>query len=156
MPDTPNGFTYPGSGSHTRIWEHMQTLAEQIDAALNPAPVTFAAAPGAGWSVVLASYVKLGPLVALRVTVNRTGATITAAASGNISPDTLIASGLPAAIRPALTVPVPVFRTSETLGVALGSVHIRTNGELYLTDMYPSATIDTSLPLVVRGVYSVG
>ncbi|MEV7263965.1 hypothetical protein AB0N38_10480 [Micromonospora aurantiaca] len=34
MPDTPLGITYPGSTGHTRLWEHFQTLAEDVDALL--------------------------------------------------------------------------------------------------------------------------
>lgn len=28
---TPRGITYPEAGDHTRLWEHMQTLAEDAD-----------------------------------------------------------------------------------------------------------------------------
>jgi hypothetical protein len=31
MPDTTRGYTYPASTDHTRIWEHLQTLATDID-----------------------------------------------------------------------------------------------------------------------------
>lgn len=31
MPDTPNGLTYPDSAGHTRLWEHIQALAEDVD-----------------------------------------------------------------------------------------------------------------------------
>lgn len=31
MPDTPRGYTYPASTDHTRLWEHFQTLATDID-----------------------------------------------------------------------------------------------------------------------------
>jgi hypothetical protein len=32
MPTTPNfGLTYPDSGDHVRLWEHFQTLAEDVD-----------------------------------------------------------------------------------------------------------------------------
>ncbi|SIQ07439.1 hypothetical protein [Micromonospora avicenniae] len=31
MPTTSNGITYPTSSGHTRIWEHFQTLAEDVD-----------------------------------------------------------------------------------------------------------------------------
>jgi hypothetical protein len=32
MPTTPGGIVYPNSSDHTRIWEHLQDLAESIDA----------------------------------------------------------------------------------------------------------------------------
>lgn len=31
MAETPLGLTYPGSGDHTRLWEHIQSLAEDVD-----------------------------------------------------------------------------------------------------------------------------
>jgi hypothetical protein len=31
MPDTPLGITYPASTDHTRLWEHFQALAEDVD-----------------------------------------------------------------------------------------------------------------------------
>ena len=31
MPDTSLGITYPASTAHTRIWEHVQTVAEDVD-----------------------------------------------------------------------------------------------------------------------------
>lgn len=34
MPDTPLGLTYPPSSGHTRIWEWVQELAGDVDAAL--------------------------------------------------------------------------------------------------------------------------
>lgn len=34
MPDTPLGITYPASTDHTRMWEHFQTLAVDVDTLL--------------------------------------------------------------------------------------------------------------------------
>ncbi|WP_409074061.1 hypothetical protein [Micromonospora chalcea] len=34
MPDTSLGITYPSSTSHTRLWEHFQALAEDVDTIL--------------------------------------------------------------------------------------------------------------------------
>jgi hypothetical protein len=31
MPTTSNGIEYPASGSHTRLWEHFETMAEDVD-----------------------------------------------------------------------------------------------------------------------------
>lgn len=31
MPATPRGYTYPDSGAHTRLWEHLQALADTIN-----------------------------------------------------------------------------------------------------------------------------
>ena len=34
MPTTPKGLVYPDSSGHTRIWEHLQTLASGVDSKL--------------------------------------------------------------------------------------------------------------------------
>ncbi|MCT2277986.1 hypothetical protein M3G91_10150 [Micromonospora chalcea] len=34
MPDTPLGITYPASTDHTRLWEHFQDLAQDVDGLL--------------------------------------------------------------------------------------------------------------------------
>lgn len=34
MPNTAEGVTYPDSGGHTRLWEHLQTLATTVTTAL--------------------------------------------------------------------------------------------------------------------------
>lgn len=40
MPTTPRGLTYPDSAGHTRLWEHLQTLAGDVEDALNrPVPM---------------------------------------------------------------------------------------------------------------------
>ena len=31
MPQTTQGLTYPDSSGHTRLWEHLQQLAEDVD-----------------------------------------------------------------------------------------------------------------------------
>ncbi|MDG4790366.1 hypothetical protein O7626_31355 [Micromonospora sp. WMMD1102] len=45
MPTTGRGYTYPASTGHTRIWEHLETLAEDInddvDDIANPAWTTY-------------------------------------------------------------------------------------------------------------------
>lgn len=35
MPTTPLGLTYPLSSEHTRLWEHLQNLAESADDAIS-------------------------------------------------------------------------------------------------------------------------
>lgn len=39
MPDTSLGITYPASTDHTRLWEHMQALADDVNALLLRRPV---------------------------------------------------------------------------------------------------------------------
>lgn len=35
MPATARGITYPDDAGHTRLWDHLQTVAETTDAALD-------------------------------------------------------------------------------------------------------------------------
>lgn len=51
MGTTPRGYTYPDAGDHTRLWEHFQELATDLDTDvgnLAPAFGTTAARPAAG------------------------------------------------------------------------------------------------------------
>lgn len=34
MPETPHGIVYPDSSGHTRLWEHLETLATSVDDAI--------------------------------------------------------------------------------------------------------------------------
>lgn len=43
MPETPRGITYPDSSAHTRLWEHFQELALDIDNLLGALPFRMAA-----------------------------------------------------------------------------------------------------------------
>lgn len=47
MPTTGRGYVYPSSAGHTRLWEHLQALAESVDfdlaAVLAKIPVRMAA-----------------------------------------------------------------------------------------------------------------
>ena len=48
MPQTTNGFVYPASSDHTRIWEHLQNLAESVDVAWPAMRQLDLSGPGAG------------------------------------------------------------------------------------------------------------
>src|SRR5688572_29230550 len=59
MPNTANrAYTYPASSGHTRLWEHLQELAEDIDTDVNGlyAP---------GWSTYAAAWSASGTQPAL-------------------------------------------------------------------------------------------
>lgn len=68
MPDTSLGITYPASSGHDRIWEHLQTLADDVNALLLAAPGTWTdytpawtstgTAPAIGNAVVTARYLQ--------------------------------------------------------------------------------------------------
>jgi hypothetical protein len=61
VPSTSRGYTYPDSTGHTRIWEHFEELADDIDTDL---AAVFALLP-------------------VRVAAGAVNVTLTAAASGN-------------------------------------------------------------------------
>ncbi|MEQ4301599.1 hypothetical protein ABNF97_09430 [Plantactinospora sp. B6F1] len=72
MPDTSLGITYPASSGHARIWEHFQTLADQVDALLlasrtwtSYTPVWTAASsnPAIGNGSITGRYLQWGDLV---------------------------------------------------------------------------------------------
>jgi hypothetical protein len=62
MPDTARGLTYPASTGHTRLWEHYQALAEDVDIRL---PEVFL--PDAGFPAAV--NITTGVGVILRYTV---------------------------------------------------------------------------------------
>lgn len=62
MPTTPSGIVYPDSTGHTRLWEHLQALAESVESALPigkpSAKITTAATqslPNAAFTTILFS-----------------------------------------------------------------------------------------------------
>jgi hypothetical protein len=68
MPDTSLGITYPASSGHDRIWEHIQTVADDVDALLlaapgawqnySPAFTSFSGSPALGNSVATGRYIQ--------------------------------------------------------------------------------------------------
>lgn len=40
MPNTPRGIPYPSSTGHTRLWEHLQALADKVDSLLGDGSVS--------------------------------------------------------------------------------------------------------------------
>ena len=86
MPQTPEGLTYPDSSGHTRLWEHFQQLAEDVDDLVGPAfavqvnEVTMTAS--SGWGISDVTSVRYGRVVQLHLTVtNNTGGSL----SGNFA-----------------------------------------------------------------------
>lgn len=96
MPDTTLGITYPASTDHTRLWEHFQEMAEDVDGLIDDdrdsrdaassswTPVITGSTSGtwvAGGTTILANYIRQGRLVhfwidlALGASVSITGAT---------------------------------------------------------------------------------
>lgn len=136
MPTTPRGITYPASAGHTRIWEHLETIAETIDDAL-------------GW----------------RIRVQRVAAqSLPSSATTNVSWDTVLEDSTGAVVTPSTGIVVPHTRTYD-LGVRLsfdssssvgGLLHlvVLRNGE-NAEMIYRGTPTTPSNPLVVTGRASV-
>lgn len=93
MPNTTRGITYPDSGAHTRLWEHLQALATTADSAITAAinaaaqPDTSVAIPYAsGWkasgSGTALRVRKIGKLCHIAGTITNTGNSIPVNAGG--------------------------------------------------------------------------
>ena len=82
MPDTPLGIPYPASTGHTRLWEHLQGMADELDALLTDikadyegawgsyTPVwsgTGASGPSLGNGTITGHYKRVGNTVFVRV-----------------------------------------------------------------------------------------
>lgn len=99
---------------------------------------TSGAVAGSGWSLSSFEGRQFGPIVMVRLTMSRTGATITADATGNIG-DSLVVT-LPAAWSP---VSGTCQGSYDKGGVADGSVSIGTDGKATIKTLSPTATIAT-------------
>ena len=80
MPQTPLGLTYPDDQGHTRLWEHFQTLATDVDpyetwGRYDSAAIGWEVA--AGWSTDYAEGFRQGAWRIVSAQVTRTGANIT-------------------------------------------------------------------------------
>lgn len=60
MPETPSGIVYPDASSHTRLWEHLQALAESAEAAFLEQLSTLPARVAAGAVIVNVSSAATG------------------------------------------------------------------------------------------------
>jgi hypothetical protein len=79
MGSTSRGYTFPASTDHTRLWEHIETLAEDVDADISAlmaalgtyTPVLSATTtnPTMGTSTLAGSYIDMGHLVMVRTVI---------------------------------------------------------------------------------------
>jgi len=92
-----------------------------------------------GWSITYARFLLYGlsPMARISLWLVRTGGTISASSVGNIS-DTVIAQNLRTSLR---AVSNPAYGSFQVPGRILGSARIETDGQISITDMYPTADI---------------
>jgi hypothetical protein len=126
--------TRPSVGDKaTAAWaDAVADAVNGVGLASSGGPVVTAAT---GFSTPVFTWELFGNLLVLNVDVTRTGATLTAGASGTL-PDTTIATITTAAYRPAANV-WGTFTTS----VSHGGAFISTGGQLTITDAHPTSTI---------------
>jgi hypothetical protein len=168
MPQTPNfGFEYevplqlPGvtltggpDGTSPILAEQVDTVLTGIDARVSTTEGDIAAlqsstpsdtgwialdvAAAAGFSVVDSTYRHWGPIVAIRVQIQRTGSDITAGSMGNVVGDPNL-----------FTINTTDARPSQQLNVACqasitsGSVTMFTSGLVNVTDLHTNSSIRT-------------
>jgi hypothetical protein len=94
----------------------------------------------------------MGPLVAVDILMTRTGAGMVVGASGNISPDVAVASGLPVAFRPADL--ARVFSGRRLVQAAW--VSFDNAGNINLTDGLPGQTYVAAADYFVSGLFHRG
>jgi hypothetical protein len=77
------------------------------------------------------------PMVRISLWLVRTGGTISAGSSGNFG-DAVVAQNLRTSLR---TVTNPAYGTFNVPGRILGSARVETDGQISITDAYPTADI---------------
>lgn len=117
----------------------------------DPVAVSGTVTPATGFTVSAFDARKAGGVTQFNVILNRTGATLTGSANGNLAPDTLCCT-LPAACRPGMT----FNAVYEVSGVATGSVRISTDGTCLLTTLSATATITSTSTVNFSGSFATG
>jgi hypothetical protein len=148
---TPNGLPYPTPEAFVSEGSvDIRNLAQAVD----PSAVDLLAAglvAAAGWTIQSAQGWRMGPLVAIDIACTRTGAGIVVGATGNFV-DVPIATGLPAAFRPAdLARMESGRRLTQWAGAAIDST-----GAILLTDGLPALTYSAAPDWFVTGVFHRG
>lgn len=137
-----------GSGGFHRIADVLMTTGQSQISAGN---ITFAGyninnwntIPGitaaSGWSITYARYMLFGllPMARISMWLVRTGGTLSASSVGNLT-DTLIAQNVPTFLR---AIDNPAYGTCVIPGRILGSARVETDGQMSITDIYPTADI---------------
>ena len=178
MPETANyGFEYetpqskPGitltgdiDGSAPILAEQVDTVISGIDTRLTAAEggldalqavapadtgwLALSTTPAAGFTLTSAVYRQWGPLVGIRIEYERTGAAITAGATGNVVGDPQICTINTVNARPNQQQLVLVHCT-----VTSGGGTINTNGTVHVTDLHSGSSISTNDFARVSTVY---
>lgn len=167
-PQSKPGITLTGDmdGSAPILAEQVDTVLSGIDSRLTGAEGSIAilqaasandtgwlnlsSSPASGWIASISLYRRWGPIVALRLQLQRTGADITANASGNVVGDPTFVTINNVDARPDQPT-VTLIHASVTSG---GGV-INTNGTISITDLNSNSSIGTDDLVRVSHTYFV-
>lgn len=180
MPETPNyGFEYetpqtkPGITLTGDIDGSAPILAEQVDSVISGIDTRVIAAEGAitilqagspndtGWlsmGITLASgfvlvdsiYRQWGPVLSIRVVLERTGADITANSAGNVGGDPQLFTINDAALRPT-NQRYTIARCTNTSG----AVQLASTGSVNLVDLHANSSLATGNEIRLTDTYFV-
>lgn len=132
--DTGATYTFDGTVWNSNGWQTLSLTA------------------ATGWGAITArARVAEDWLVMLELSTTRSGASITASSAGNVA-DVQVASGLPAALTPAADRNL-MFHWGAGLA---GTLQVKSDGTLWLTDLYPTSAVTNAAPIVVHDSYALG
>jgi len=152
MATTARGYTYPASSDHVRMWEHIETLAEDVDddvgTLVAPAVTTTTATLGTvatGFTVVDVRGATLlgGKLIHVDLYITRSGASITAT-TGNIPDTTMFTLN-------SAYIPTHEVSCVWSNGTQSGEAVINTSGQVNLRTA--SATVTSGDNIRLTAVY---
>lgn len=165
MPNTGLGITYPDSSGHTRLWEHLQTLAQTADAAVqlstprgysiiqpgNSASMTTSAVDLAGLTVDVPTTAASGLLiVTMSLDVNCTAFTSATAFTGN-----LVVDGVPQAGNIVRTIQANgdrgTYSQSWYVPVGPGTHTIKGQGRISAATLTAITTANSSITVLAVG-----
>jgi hypothetical protein len=106
-----------------------------------------------GWSITYARYMlfPMMPICRISLWLVRSGGTISADSEGNFG-DTVVAQNLRTSLR---AVSDPAYGTFVIPGRILGSARVETDGQISITDMYPTADIVSTDNLRINFDYAL-
>lgn len=164
-PQSKPGITLTGdiNGSSPILAEQVEIALAGVDARVSAAESDIAilqagAAHDTGWvalsttaatgfSVVTSLYRHWGPIVAIHLIITRTGATLTANASGNLA-DTLIC-----AINTTNARPTQLTYTAIQSTVTSGTALVNSTGAITIGDIHSSSSINTDDNVRIMTMY---
>lgn len=153
---TASGIAFPDdSDPIANLQDHLQALAESVEAAIAPAAESAASlgiTAGANWTIAGFVATRIGVLRVIQGQVTYSGSTLTGSASGDLSPDQIVIDGLPVDWRPSMAAVFPFTREGATFGTG----HINAGGpEIRLSSLHATGTIASGRTVSFTATYVV-